>query len=111
MWLEPQIGLIAARTIIFATLSMDSLLYVLSSRSLSTSIIHDPPWRNPWLLGACGVGVLLTIAAVEMPFFQHLFSMTSLNLQQWGLVVGMSLLVLVLVELIKLAWISKRVSD
>jgi P-type Ca2+ transporter type 2C len=111
MWLEPQIGLITARTIIFATLSMDSLLYVLSSRSLSTSIIHDPPWRNPWLLGACGVGVLLTIAAVEMPFFQRLFGMTSLSLQQWGLVTGMSLLVLVLVELIKLIWISKRVSD
>ena len=90
---------------------MDSLLYVLSSRSLSASIIHDPPWRNPWLLGACGVGVLLTIAAVHVPHLQQLFALTALSWNQWGLVVGMSLALLVVVEVLKLTWISKKIAN
>lgn len=108
IWLYPLIGVETARTIVFATLSIDSLLYVLSSRSLSTSIIHNPPWRNPWLLGACGIGVLLTIAAVHAPYLQRLFSLTALNWNQWGLVAGMSVALLVVVELIKLAWLAKK---
>ena len=108
MWLYPQVGVETARTIVFATLSIDSLLYVFSSRSLSVSIIHNPPWRNPWLLGACGIGVLLTIAAVHLPHLQQLFSLVALNWSQWGLVMGMSVSLLVVVELIKLSWLSKK---
>jgi len=108
MQLYPEIGVVTARTIVFATLSLDSLLYVFSSRSLSKSIIQEPPWRNPWLLGACGIGLMLTIAAIEMSLFQHLFELTSLSLDQWGLVVGMSLALLLVVELIKLLFISKN---
>ncbi len=110
MWLYPRLGVETARSIVFATLSLDSLMYVLSSRSLSTSIIHDPPWRNKWLLEACGVGVLLTIAAVHVPHLQNLFGLTALNWSQWGLVVGMSVLLLIVVELLKLFWLSKKYS-
>ena len=111
IWLYPQWGVQTARTIVFATLSIDSLMYVFSSRSLSTSIIHDPPWRNKWLLQACGVGVLLTIASVHAPQLQRLFGSHALSLAQWGLVWAMSLGMLIVVELIKLIWIAKRFAD
>lgn len=111
MYLYPRLGVTTARTIVFATLSLDSLLYVFSSRSLSTSIIHDPPWRNPWLMAASGFGVLLTVAAVHVPHLQQLFEMTALSLNQWGLVAGMSMALLILVEVLKFTWLSKRVVD
>lgn len=101
--LLPQVGLVAARTLVFATLSLDSLLYVFSSRSLSDSIIHDPPWRNPWLILASAFGVLLTVLVVHVPFLQHLFELQALSLDQWGLVVVMSIGLLILVEGVKLS--------
>ncbi len=100
--LQPQIGTVTARTIVFATLSLDSLLYVFSSRSLSDTIFHDPPWRNLWLIAASGLGVLLTVAVVHLPFLREMFGLHALNLSQWGLVVAMSLLMIILVEITKL---------
>lgn len=101
-YLQPQIGTETARTIVFATLSLDSLLYVFSSRSLSDSILHDPPWRNLWLVAASALGVFLTVVVVQTPFLQELFDLHSLNLSQWGLVTAISLSLIIIVEVTKL---------
>ena len=102
--LMPKIGVLNARTIVFATLSLDSLLYVFSSRSLSDSILHDPPWRNPWLVFSSAIGVLLTVSVVHLPVLQHLFELQALSLSQWSLVGAMSLALLVVVEGVKLSF-------
>lgn len=78
MWL-PEVGEVEARTMVFALLSIDSLLYVFSCRSLSQPIWRDPIWRNMYLVGACGVGFGMTLVAIYVPWFQNLLGVTALT--------------------------------
>ncbi|PJC00913.1 MAG: hypothetical protein CO073_05045, partial [Candidatus Komeilibacteria bacterium CG_4_9_14_0_8_um_filter_36_9] len=50
-----------ARTVVFASLGIDSLLYVFSCRSLRHSIFNKQLFSNKYLLGAVGLGLLVQL--------------------------------------------------
>ncbi|PIR58673.1 MAG: hypothetical protein COU69_04560 [Candidatus Pacebacteria bacterium CG10_big_fil_rev_8_21_14_0_10_56_10] len=102
--LQPQLGTAAARSIVFATLSLNSLLYVFSSRSLRRSVIHDPPWRNPWLIVASLVGLLLTLAGLYVPVLQTILDTEPLATTGWLIVISLSLGAIFLIEAVKLLY-------
>jgi len=81
-WYYRHFDLNYARTVAFAVLGVDSLLYVFSALNL-----HYPIWRqrvkNPWLVAAVIIGFLLQLAAIYLPPLQRLFSTYPLTLSDW----------------------------
>ncbi len=97
-----------ARSLVFATLGVDSLLYVFSCRSLRHSVIHTGFFANKFLLLAVAGGFVIQLAALYVPFFQRVLRTTALNLFEWGIVLFTSLIVIILIELIKYIFIVRH---
>ena len=100
------------RTFIFAALGMDSLLYVFAVRTFRSSIFASNPFANRYLVAATFVGFGLLLLPMVFPPLREAFAFTSLTLVEWGLVVGLGLLTLILIEIVKFfsMRIHKRVS-
>lgn len=96
------------RTMIFACLTIDSLFYVFSCKSLRRNIWHTNPFSNKFLIGACAFGVLMLLVAIYMPFFQNLFSTVSLGFNDWLIIVILGLTELILIEMTKWYFIVRR---
>ncbi|MBT3690425.1 HAD-IC family P-type ATPase [bacterium] len=96
------------RTVVFATLGIDSLLYVFSCRTLRHSIFHSHFFKNPYLLIAVGFGAILQVAAIYVPFLQKVLKTVSLGLYEWGIVLSVSFTVIIIIEIIKWIYIVRH---
>ncbi|GIK84118.1 MAG: ATPase [Patescibacteria group bacterium] len=103
-------GIEVARTVVFAILSIDSLLYVFSCRSLERNIWHDNLLNNKPLLLSVGFGFILTVLSVYLPSLQKLLGTHPLSMNDWIVVGVISLSVIVVIETFKWMWnnLSKR---
>jgi len=99
------------RTIIFAGLAIDSLFYVFSCKSLRRNIWHINPFSNKFLVFAWVFGVITLIAAVYLPFLQTLLKTTPLNLFDWGLLLSLGLINIILIEATKYYFIVRHQTD
>ena len=68
-----------ARTMVFLTLSMFQLFYVLSIRSTSESFFKLGLWSNSRLTGAVVIGTLLQLGVIYVPVLQSIFHTISLS--------------------------------
>ncbi|MFD6138359.1 cation-translocating P-type ATPase [Promicromonospora sp. NPDC060271] len=100
-------SLAVARTAGFTTLVLAQLFNVFNSRSETTSAFHRM-FAGRWLWGAIGLGVLLQVAVVQVPFLQVAFGTASLDLAHWGVAVAMASSVLWFDELRKLLWRARH---
>jgi len=105
--IEGTDSLTVARTAGFTTLVLAQLFNVLNSRSETTSAFHRM-FVNRWLWGAIGLGVVLQVAVVEVPFLQVAFGTAGLDLAHWGVAVAMASSVLWFDELRKLLWRARH---
>ena len=71
----------------------------------------DHPFRNLKLVGACLGSALLMVIVLNVPFLEGLFKLAQLSLAQAGIVAGLSLVPLVVVELFKLLKINTTRED
>jgi len=97
-----------ARTVVFATVGLDSLLYVFSCRTLRHSLFHINFFQNKYLLASVILGGGMQLIAIYLPFFQKIFKTVPLSLREWSLVLGVSLLVILIIELIKWIFLVSR---
>ena len=91
-----------AITMAFATLAFIQVAHAFNVRSSHESVLRMGLFTNPYLLGASLLSASLMVAVILIPGLSGLFRVTSLSLPQWGIVVGLSVLIIPLVELIKL---------
>ncbi|MCP6718736.1 MAG: cation transporting ATPase C-terminal domain-containing protein, partial [Patescibacteria group bacterium] len=96
------------RTMIFAALSIDSLFYVFSCKSLRRNLWHINPFSNKFLIGALMVGVVMLVSAIYLPLFQTLLKTVSLNFQDWLIIIGVGLINMILIEATKWYFIVKK---
>jgi len=96
------------RTIIFAGLAIDSLFYIFSCKSLRRNIWHINPFSNKFLVFAWDFGAIALIAAIHLPLLQTLLKTTPLNLFDWGLILSLGLINLILIEVTKYYFIVKH---
>ncbi|MEO6880533.1 MAG: cation-translocating P-type ATPase [Mycobacteriaceae bacterium] len=82
-----------ARTAGFTTLVLAQLFNTLNARSETTSAFHGL-FSNRWLWGAIGLGIVLQVAVVQLPFLQVSFGTASLDLVHWAACVGLASVVL-----------------
>ncbi|MBC8144414.1 MAG: cation transporting ATPase C-terminal domain-containing protein, partial [bacterium] len=92
-----------ARTAAFVTLALSQIWNVHNSRSLELSIAKVGLLSNRPLLFVTLLAIVLQIAAVEIPFMHPLLKTVHMPLDNWLLCVGISLSVVVLVEIRKWA--------
>lgn len=91
-----------SRTATFFTLSVMQLLYVLSLRSSTKSVVRDPPWRNWRLLAASVAGIVLQFAIVYLEPVQPIFHTTALKPHDMAICLAAAVVPFALVELGKL---------
>ena len=96
-----------ARTIVFTFIVVFELLFVFSIRSLWKPLPLSRPFENRWLLLAVGVSFFLQLLVIYLPPLQEPFGTIGLGLNDWLLVVGLSVSVILLFEagkLLRAAW-------
>ncbi len=95
-------ALMHAQTIAFVVLSGTQLIHSLNMRSSDKSIFKIGLFSNMYLIYAMVVGIALQMAVIYIPPIARMFNVIPLTLADWGLVIILSLIPLVINEIIKL---------
>lgn len=93
-------GLTVARTMAFTSLSMLELVHSINVKT-DHSIFKINIFNNLYLIGAFCIGTILQVAVTVIPAVCNVFEVTTLNLTQWAMVIGISISPIILVELQK----------
>jgi Ca2+-transporting ATPase len=75
-----------ARSVAFATLGINSLIYVFSIRTLTEPFWRENPLDNMWLNIAVLVGLFFQILPFTTPVLRSFFGLEVLNLVQWTVI-------------------------
>ncbi len=93
--------LIHAQTMAFITLSFSQLVHSLNFRSLNQSIFKAGLFKNKLLILSILFGVLVQAFIVSFGPLAEAFSVQSLELNDWVIVIGLSIVPLLVNELVK----------
>ena len=97
----PESALAHARTMTFVVLAGSQLFYSLALRHESKSIFQLGLFSNPYLVAAVGFGFALQVMVISVPFLADAFKLQPLEMQDWLIVLGLSLIPFALKELSK----------
>ena len=87
-------------TMAFATLALSQLVHAFNVRS-SHSLFQVGFHTNKYMIGAFFASLALMLVVLLIPFLQGIFEITVMTAAQWGIVVGLALAPLVIVEIAK----------
>lgn len=104
-------GLEQARALAFTMLAFSPLLHAFSCRSPSVSIFSMRPGLSKPLLVAVAASAAIHLVAVLVPPLQPVFRTFPVSLEEWGLILSLSLLVVPAVEIAKAIDRARRPSD
>ena len=96
------------RTMIFAALTINSLLYVFSCKSLKKNIWNTDLFSNKLLIYTFFLSFFLIFIALYLPIFQTLLKTVPLNFFDWSIVIGLGIIQIILIEIIKWYFINKK---
>ena len=96
------------RTMIFAALGVDSMLYVFCCKSLRRNLWHINPLSNKLLVGAVLIGLLMLIFAIYLPPLQSLLDTNPLVMSDWLIIFGLGFLNVLLIEATKWYFIVRH---
>jgi Ca2+-transporting ATPase len=99
---EDRYGPEVASTMLVTALSLSHLAVGLLARDQRNTIFSRAAIPGPTQLRRYGIVVLAIIAVTTIGFLQRIFQTVELNLTQWGICIGIALVLVVVEELIKL---------
>jgi Ca2+-transporting ATPase len=91
----------ATVTVTFLTLACAQLCHVFNMRHAASGLIDNEITRNPWVWAALALCAAMLVAAAHVPSLAQVLEMAAPDARMWGVVVGMSLALLVLVRIMK----------
>jgi len=94
-------GKMQASTLSLSVLVTIEMLNALNAVSEDGSLLHIPPWVNPWLLLAMASSFLLHFLILYVPALATVFSISPHNAVEWILVLLFSFPVIILDEILK----------
>ena len=106
-WQKTQ-DIIYVRTVIFAALAVDSLLFVFACKSLRKNLWQMNIFSNKFLNISVLVGILMLVFAIYLPPFQALLKTVALGSYEWSIIISLGLIELVLIEITKHHFIIKK---
>ncbi|GAY38202.1 hypothetical protein CUMW_034900 [Citrus unshiu] len=96
-----QSGKVKATTLSLSVLVAIEMFNSLNALSEDSSLLSMPPWVNPWLLLAMSISFGLHFLILYVPFFAKVFGIVPLSLNEWLLVLAVSLPVILIDEVLK----------
>ncbi|MBU0572740.1 HAD-IC family P-type ATPase [Patescibacteria group bacterium] len=96
-----------ARSIAFATLGVNSLVYVFSIRTLTVSFWKGKVFANRWLNIAVLAGLVLQVAPFLFEFSRDFLGIVPLTVLQWAIVFSASILMFIIIETAKVLFRGK----
>ena len=99
------------RTVIFAIIATDSLLFVFSLKSSTRSIFLTNIFDNKYLILATGFGFSFMFLAVYTPFFNKILETVPLRAVDIAIVFGLGIFEIFFVEMIKVFYRRRNRSD
>lgn len=106
--LKLNIDLKHVQTIIFTTLSINSLFYVFSLRSLNRSIFKINFFSNKYIIYSVIIGLIAQLLVIYLPVFQNIFNTTHLNFYEWQFILVFSFIKIIAIEITKLLFIKSK---
>lgn len=94
-------SLIHAQTMAFVVLSVSQLFFSLNMRSTKKSIFKLGLFSNKFLIASIVFGIVLQFTVISVPFIASIFKVYSLTLSDWGMVMAISIVPLVVNEILK----------
>ncbi|TYI55023.1 hypothetical protein E1A91_D11G111900v1 [Gossypium mustelinum] len=101
-------GKVKAMTLSLSVLVAIEMFNSLNALSEDSSLLMLPPWRNPWLLVAMSVSFGLHCLILYVPFLADIFAVAPLSLNEWFLVILVSVPVILIDEILKFVGRSQR---
>jgi len=96
-------------TMVFTILAIQSLVYIFSYRSMRHSIYKSKNFfSNKWLFAAVAFGFAQQIAAIYVPFLNQMLGVVPLLPENWAIIFGVSIGILLIVETVKYVFASKK---
>lgn len=96
-----QTGKVKAMTLSLSVLVAIEMFNSLNALSEDGSLLSMPPWVNPWLLLAMSVSFGLHFLILYVPFLAQVFGIVPLSLNEWLLVLLVTLPVILIDEGLK----------
>jgi Ca2+-transporting ATPase len=93
-----------ARSIAFATLGINSLVYVFSIRTLTKPFWRENLFDNKWLNVAVIIGLFFQLLPFSTEFFRNFFNIKPLSLYNWFTVFTASIIMFIIIETTKLGF-------
>ena len=87
-------------TMAFLTMSMCEIFHSFNMRSRRQSLFTLNR-QNVWLWGSAAAAMLLTTTVIEIPALARLFEFTTIDLREYGIAMGLAILIIPIVEIIK----------
>ncbi|KAI9686689.1 MAG: hypothetical protein M1820_010576 [Bogoriella megaspora] len=91
----------SASTISLSILVVIEMLNAMNALSSSESLLTQPLWKNMILVYAIALSMALHFALLYVPFLQGLFSIVPLDSREWAAVVGISVPIIFIDEILK----------
>jgi len=92
-----------AVTISFLTLAFAQLWHVFNMRRAGSRLLINEVTRNPWIWGALVICIALLLAAVYLPGLARVLGVIEPTREEWGLIVGLSLIPTLFGQIVKIA--------
>ncbi|MBP8993999.1 MAG: cation-transporting P-type ATPase, partial [Bacteroidales bacterium] len=89
------------RTIVFALMCLDSLVFSFSVRSFEKTIFRKDIFSNRYLVGAAFIAFLLLIASIYLPPLQKILNTQPIGITEWLIIFSISLIEILLIEFSK----------
>ena len=87
-------------TMAFLTMSMCEIFHSFNMRSRRQSLFKLTK-QNLWLWGSGALALLLTTVVIEVPALAALFEFTTISLREYGIAMGLAILIIPIVEIVK----------
>ena len=91
---------ILGRSIVFAILAINSMIYIFAYRSMRLPIYKmNKLTANPLLIWSVLLGLGTIVIAFAIPGLRHVLGLVPLSFMQWGMVIGFGIGLLMIVEI------------
>lgn len=94
-------GKAKASTLSLSVLVAIEMFNAFNALSEDNSLLVVRPWTNPWLIVATTISLSLHCLILYVPLLANVFSIVPLSLNEWVLVLGLSLPVILIDEVLK----------
>ena len=110
IYFDKEIGYATGRTMAFAVLSISQLVHAFNMRT-EKSLFSISILSNQYLVGAFFIGICLQAGVIMIEPLAAIFRVKALNTQQWLIVAALTLIPIVVVELEKMLWKTKKTTS